>query len=266
MGNINYNNFMCENYYCQSVSYKPEWFSENSWNIEYKLKNNNTHLDKNSIESIESIEIYEKMIQCENPLKLETKNEKITYNINKPFTLNKGLLKISNTAIKEHIIPSDFDLILSKQLLININEVKKFFIPLNIKYYLINQINIYIIFSTNLLTLKNLDLQSNLDNIFFIKLLLSKKNIMISRSINNNSRIHKIKTTQNNIFNISIQYNTDYLLINEELIRNNSKNKIKIDNSIKMFDTLNNNLYLSIYIENKNNLIENNQYIELNFE
>ena len=33
MGNINYNNFMCENYYCQSVSYKPEWFSENSWNI-----------------------------------------------------------------------------------------------------------------------------------------------------------------------------------------------------------------------------------------
>jgi hypothetical protein len=261
MGNINYNNFMCENYYCQSVSYKPEWFSENSWNIDYNLKNNNMHIDKNSAELRE---MYEKIIRHKNPLELEKEYEKIISNINKPFTLNKGVLKISNTMTNDHIIPLNIDLILSKQLLIN--EVKNFFVPLNFKYYLANELNIYIIFSTNLLTLKNLNLESNLDNVFFIKLLLSNKNIIISRSINNNINTHKIKTTKNNIFNISIQYNTDYLLINEELIKNKNKNIIKIDNSIKMFDTLNNNLYLSIYIKNKNNLIENNQYIELNFE
>ena len=35
MGNLNYKNFICDNYYCQSVSFKPEWFSENNWIINY---------------------------------------------------------------------------------------------------------------------------------------------------------------------------------------------------------------------------------------
>ena len=29
------NNFICDNYYCQDVSFKPEWFSETSWKIDY---------------------------------------------------------------------------------------------------------------------------------------------------------------------------------------------------------------------------------------
>ena len=29
------NNFSCDNYYCQDIILKPEWFSENSWNISY---------------------------------------------------------------------------------------------------------------------------------------------------------------------------------------------------------------------------------------
>ena len=35
MGNINYNNFICENYYCQQISFKPEWLSESTWKITY---------------------------------------------------------------------------------------------------------------------------------------------------------------------------------------------------------------------------------------
>ena len=31
--------FICENYYCQSITYKPEWFSESNWNIEYSYSN-----------------------------------------------------------------------------------------------------------------------------------------------------------------------------------------------------------------------------------
>ena len=38
MGNINYNNFICDNYYCQSVSFKPEWLSEASWSITYNYQ------------------------------------------------------------------------------------------------------------------------------------------------------------------------------------------------------------------------------------
>jgi hypothetical protein len=29
------NNFSCDNYYCQDIILKPEWFSEKSWNISY---------------------------------------------------------------------------------------------------------------------------------------------------------------------------------------------------------------------------------------
>jgi hypothetical protein len=226
MGNINYNNLMCENYYCQSVSYKPEWFSENSWSIDYKLL-------------------------------IDDNNQKIKLNENKPYKLNKGLLKISDTL--------DFDLILSKQLLINSNEIKHFLIPINFKYFIINNIDLYVLFSNNLLKLNNIDLQLKNDNIFFIKLSLYKKKINISRSTDNNISEYKIKSKKNNLFNILIENNIDYLSINEELIQN-EKSKTQINNYIKIFDITNNNLYLSILIKNKNNLIENNQYIELNFQ
>ena len=249
MGNINYNNLMCENYYCQSVSYKPEWFSENSWSIDYKLIHDNNN------EIIPSLIAHDSSIlPSEKPL---LQSAEIKLNEDKPYKLNKGLLKISNTL--------DFDLILSKQLLINSNEMKYFLIPINFKYFILNNIELYILFSNNLLKLNNINLELKSDNIFFIKLSLYKKKINISRSSDNNISEYKIKTKKNNLFNILIENNFDYLSINEELIKNKN-NKKQINNYVKIFNITNNNLYLSILIKNKNNLIENNQYIELNFQ
>lgn len=249
MGNINYNNLMCENYYCQSVSYKPEWFSENSWSIDYKLIHDNNNEIINSFVAPDSC-----ISTCDQDF---PQSGKIKLNEDKPYKLDKGVLKISNTL--------DFDLILSKQLLINSNEIKHFLIPINFKYFIINNIELYILFSNNLLKLNNIDLELKSDNIFFIKLSLHKKKINISRSTDKNITEYKIKTKKNNLFNILIENNNDYLSINEELVQN-EKYKKQINNYVKIFDITNNNLYLSILIKNKNNLIKNNQYIELNFQ
>lgn len=39
-------NFVCDNYYCQSVSFKPEWFSESTWNITYDSEKKPYIIDK----------------------------------------------------------------------------------------------------------------------------------------------------------------------------------------------------------------------------
>ena len=112
MGNINYKNIICDNYYCQSVSFKPEWFSESSWTIDYKynivdsrknISNDNT---KNVI--IKDIQIDDENINSNN--------------LQKPYFIDKGILKINN-------VPS-FDLLLSKKLLIDFNEIKYISIPI----------------------------------------------------------------------------------------------------------------------------------------
>jgi len=47
--NINYNNFICDNYYCNSVSLKPEWFSESSWNITFDTNEKPYFIDKGTL-------------------------------------------------------------------------------------------------------------------------------------------------------------------------------------------------------------------------
>jgi hypothetical protein len=47
--NINYNNFICDNYYCNSVSLKPEWFSESSWKITYDTTDKPYFIDKGTL-------------------------------------------------------------------------------------------------------------------------------------------------------------------------------------------------------------------------
>ena len=49
MGNINYNNFICENYYCNSVPLKPEWFSESSWKITFDTNEKPYIIDKGNL-------------------------------------------------------------------------------------------------------------------------------------------------------------------------------------------------------------------------
>ena len=113
MGNINYKNIICDNYYCQSVSFKPEWFSESSWSIDYKYNIiNSTANDIITDISIDDIKIDDINIK-----------PNINYNNSeKPYFIDKGILKINN-------VPS-FDLLLSKKLLIDFNEIKYISIPI----------------------------------------------------------------------------------------------------------------------------------------
>ena len=48
MGNI-----ICENYYCHSVSYKPEWLSESSWVINYDSDKKPYEIDKGILKIID---------------------------------------------------------------------------------------------------------------------------------------------------------------------------------------------------------------------
>ena len=221
MGNINYNNLICDNYYCQSVSFKPEWFSESSWNIEYKYQNED--------------------LNNEEPKR-------------KPYSIDKGILKIKNTP--------KFELLLSKKLLLDFNEIKNISIPINFKYELENEVNISLIFSTKQLSLENI----NNEQLFFINLNFTKKRIYIYRSFDNKIIKKKINSSKVNTFDINIENNFQILLITEKLYNNNIK-AIYEGKYLKNFNQSEKmELYLNFLIKNKNDLTNKNEYLELNFE
>jgi hypothetical protein len=221
MGNINYNNLICDNYYCQSVSFKPEWFSESSWNIEYKYQNEN--------------------LNNEEPKR-------------KPYSIDKGILKIKNTP--------KFELLLSKKLLLDFNEIKNISIPINFRYELENEVNISLIFSTKQLSLENI----NNEQLFFINLNFTKKRIYIYRSFDNKIIKKKINSSKVNTFDINIENNFQILLITEKLYNNNIK-AIYEGKYLKNFNQSEKmELYLNFLIKNKNDLTNKNEYLELNFE
>jgi hypothetical protein len=209
-------NTICSNYYCQNISFKPEWFSENSWNIEYNYENNE-----------------------------------------KPYIIDKGILKIN--CIKK------FDLLLSKKLLIDFDEIKNIIIPINFKYSIIDKFNIFIIFSKNIIKLSEISLLNTNNDIFFINLILLKNKITILRSFDNNNVVKKIKSNKINNFTLNIENNFNLLLITEKLLKNNLKNIYEQKYINKM--SINKELFLTLFIENKSENNQNlNEYIELNFE
>jgi len=218
MGNINYNNFICDNYYCQSVSFKPEWLSEASWNITYNYQ--------------DSI---------------------------KPYVIDKGILKINNVY--------KFDILFSKKLLIDFNDVKYLSIPINFSYNINknNNIDVYFIFSNKELLLENINDLKPQDDLFFIHLNLCKNKLFINRSFNDKIINKKIKSKKINSFNIIIENDFKILMITEKLFNNNIKNSYE-EKYINNYNFQNYNcLYLSLYINSKN-CISNNEFIQLNFE
>lgn len=220
MGNINYNNFICENYYCQSVSFKPEWLSESTWDITYNY--------------------------------LEDNNKK-------PYTIDKGILKIYNV--------EKFELLFSKKLLIDFNLIRNISIPINFKYQMTNNnsLDLFIIFSNMQLQLDNLkELNSN-NHLFFIKINFIGNKINIFRSFNDKIVSKKIKSKKINTFIISLENNFKILLVNEKLY--NNKFKILYDEKYLNNDNFDNynDFFLNLYITSKNGLLKKD-FIELNFE
>jgi hypothetical protein len=214
------NNFSCDNYYCQDIILKPEWFSENSWNITYNYF-----------------------------------DEKFDF---KPYTIEKGLIRLKGTP--------KFNLLLSKKLNIDLNDFEKFIIPIHFNFFLENDMSIYIILSNSELNLKNISKINNNDNddLFYFHISLNKKKIIIQRSYDNkNFKFNKIKNNLDNYYNIELKNSSNKLFsINEKMFKNNKE--IFDYNSIKLFN--NDDIYLSLYITSKNQMINKNEYLDLNFE
>ena len=104
------NNFVCENYYCQDIILKPEWFSENSWNITYNYF-----------------------------------NEKFDF---KPYIIDKGMIKLKGTP--------KFNLLISKKLNINLQNVENFIIPIHFNFYIEKYLSMIIILSKDELNINDL--------------------------------------------------------------------------------------------------------------
>lgn len=242
MGNIhNMNNFICENYYCQSVSFKPEWLSENSWNIQYKSINNDDKEINNKIEN---------NIEEQNYIKENN-------NLIKPYKIEKGILKINNINKNQ--------IILSKKLLINFNDIKNLLIPINFKYNIKNSlssIDFFIIFSDKEYNLNNnlSLLKENNDRHFYIKLTFTKKYILLSNSFDTKLMKKKIKTNKIYRLNIDLENNYNMLLVTKNLI-----NIFEEKYLIPFYFDDNNNYYLNLLV-NINSNLSKKEYLELNFE
>jgi hypothetical protein len=273
MGNINFKNIICDNYYCQPISFKPEWFSENSWDINYKYylnTNNNIEISEKKNKDLEmnnsqdEITSYEsssnKFVEEINDITSEIKENNINkIPKNKPYIIDKGILKIKNV--------QKFDLLLSKKLLINFEEIDKISIPINFKYDIETRIDFYIIFSNYKITLENINkLNLTNDNAFYINLTFLKKKIFISHSFNNNIIKKTINPNKINTFDLNLINNFNLLLIEEKLYNNNI-NKIFSEKYFKMFNCdESNDIYLSLFIKPKTNIYLDNEFLELNFE
>jgi hypothetical protein len=215
------NNFVCENYYCESISLKPEWFSENSWDITYDYFDN--------------------------------KNNNL-----KPYNIEKGIIKISNTPA--------FRLVISKKLHIDLNYLESIKIPIRFKCNLNSDLYILAIISNQIYNLDRIntinEIKSNSDELFYYQIKLNNKKITLNRSYDNKFISKKIKADLPYIYNIELNSNNNFFKINEMLVNNNKKKMINHD-SIKFF--YNENMYLTIYIYSRDD-ITNNEYIELNFD
>jgi len=227
MGNIS-----CQNYYCQDVSFKPEWLSENSWNIEYI--NPNKDIESNSSK------------KCLD------------------YSIDKGILKINNC-------PS-FKLLLNKKLLIDFSMTECIKIPFNFSYNILSttsKINIYLIFSIENLSINYISnfLEKNLskklsNELFYINIELEKNKIILNHSFSENIIIKK-KIISNNTNNITfnLENKINILYIKENMILHDINEQYFINN---IFND-NNSIYLNLFIYSDNNL-DKSEYLKINFD
>jgi hypothetical protein len=219
MGN-NMNNILCNNYYCQPISFKPEWFSKTSWEI------------KSSLEDIDGID-------------------------DKNYIINKGILKIEN-------IQSSY-LLLSKKLLLSLEDINNISIPLFFHYNIIkeNEYIISILFSKELIKI------SDIKNINTLYSEFKKNNLIFQLKLFNNycyllnkKKIvkKKINSKKDNIFDIKIENNVELLLIKNKLY---NKDKVIYETSFIENFKIKDDVYLHIFIQNKKDMLEN-EYVELN--
>jgi hypothetical protein len=152
---------------------------------------------------------------------------------------------------------------MSKKILIHFDKIS---IPINFKYNLNENINLLIIFSKIELNLNMIHNIKNNNDLFFIHLIFSKNKIIITRSFDNNHIKKKFNSNVINNFSLHIENNFNLLLITEKLLKNNLKNIYEQKNICNINIEEDDECYLSLFIKNKNNINNENNFLELNFE
>jgi hypothetical protein len=200
MGNINYNNFICENYYCQSISFKPEWLSESTWNITYNYleeeKTKKPYLIDKGILKINDVKKFELLFSKKLLIDFNLiRNISIPINF-KYYMKNNNLIDI-------------FFIFSSKQLEIDdLNQLDTnknlFFIKIN---FVGNKINIFRSFNDKIFTKK---IKFKKVNTFIMSLENNFKIILVNEKLyNNKSKIlYDEKYLNNNSFD---DYNDFFL-------------------------------------------------------
>ena len=241
-GIINYNNFICNNYYCNSISLKPEWFSESSWSISYNISNKPYFIDKGNLiignkNNTSNIPIFKLILSKK--LLIEDFNS-FSIPINFKYFLNEIEIFIifSNKIINlDNIIDID-----------NSNHI--FYIKLHIKN---NHINISRSFDKKNTKKK---IKNKKNNTFIIE--LEKKNNVILINETFYSKLKKI-------------YNEKYIKFNNYEINTNLESNIDSTSSTASLPASStasasaSDIFLSLFIKTNNHL-NSKEYIELNFE
>ncbi len=164
------NNFSCNEFYCQNIEYKPEWFSENNYSFLFNNQNNNVNNNNNN-------------------------------NI-KPYKIDKGIITLN--------FNNSFQLLISKKIDLENNNINEFILPINFSINLPLELSFFIIFSEfelkNDFINNNLNLNyfQNNNNIFYIKINYQNNNILIN--INNSNKKYKGKIKNNKKYKLNINY------------------------------------------------------------
>jgi hypothetical protein len=169
------NHFVCENYYCQSVSFKPEWLSESIWDISYDyLEDKKPYLIDKGILKISEVSNFSICFSKKLLIDFtELKSISIPINFKYNLFLNKSI---------------DIFIILSNNKLCtkDINEKKETFIfSINMKL-LKKKILIYRSFNDTLITKK---IKSKKINTFDINIENNLNILLITEKLHNNTKI-----------------------------------------------------------------------------
>lgn len=229
-------NLSCQNYYCQDISFKPEWFSENSWNIEYKYTNLNN--DSNEV-------------------------------IQLPYYINKGILKINESKEFKLIISKKLliDFYVSKYITIpfNFNYNILSNSPNSPNSPNSTKINIYLIFSTDNISINynpiNNAIKNDLPKLFFINIILEKNKMLLKNSFSENIIKKKIKPDTINNITFDLENTINFLYIKQHMKSHDIDEKYFIDN---IFDE-NQSIYLSILIESNKDL-NKSEFLNISFD
>jgi hypothetical protein len=171
----------------------------------------------------------------------------------KPYIIEKGIFKINNIFNSQILI--------SKKLLIDLNDTFNIIIPIKLKYNLLlkNNIDFFIIISNNLLNIDSLNLSENNYYLFLKFNFKNNKLIILNNNENNNvnKKIIKINSNSQNLIEISLEKNFDFLIINEKILNNINENIFEKKYFQPLNTNINNYLYLNFFIVNNYKLNEN---------